>query len=87
MKEGDIVEYGGLFGSAPIMRVNPFLQKTSSVEGAEYLHHYKALRINGEGGLYGEKGNRPLSHNEEVLFWKEILAVGDIVELKATLWE
>jgi uncharacterized protein (UPF0210 family) len=24
MKEGDIVEYGGLFGSAPIMRVNPF---------------------------------------------------------------
>jgi uncharacterized protein (UPF0210 family) len=24
MKEGDVVEYGGLFGSAPIMRVNPF---------------------------------------------------------------
>lgn len=24
MKEGDVVEYGGLFGRAPIMRVNPF---------------------------------------------------------------
>ena len=24
MKEGDVVEYGGLFGSAPIMRVSPF---------------------------------------------------------------
>jgi len=24
MKEGDVVEYGGLFGRAPVMRVNPF---------------------------------------------------------------
>ena len=28
MCEGDVVEYGGLFGSAPIMRVNPFSSET-----------------------------------------------------------
>ena len=41
------------------MRVNPFLQITSSVEGAEYLHHYKALRINGEGDCMVRQGTVP----------------------------
>ena len=41
-KKGETLEFGGLFGSGPVMPVNKFHHLNSLIEAAEYLHLYKA---------------------------------------------
>jgi len=44
MKEGDVVEYGGLFGRAPIMRVNPFSAEEFIQRGGRIPAPLQSLR-------------------------------------------
>lgn len=44
MKEGDVVEYGGLFGRAPIMRVNPFSSEEFINRGGRIPAPLQSLR-------------------------------------------
>lgn len=44
MKEGDVVEYGGLFGRAPIMKVNPFSAEEFIKRGGRIPAPLQSLR-------------------------------------------
>ncbi|MCX7772753.1 MAG: PFL family protein [Clostridia bacterium] len=44
MVEGDVVEYGGLFGSAPIMKVNPFSSEAFIKRGGRIPAPLQSLR-------------------------------------------
>lgn len=44
MKEGDVVEYGGLFGRAPIMRVNPYSAEAFIKRGGRIPAPLQGLR-------------------------------------------
>lgn len=44
MKEGDLLEFGGLFGSAPVMRVNPFSSEEFIKRGGRIPAPLQSLR-------------------------------------------
>ena len=44
MREGDVVEYGGLFGRAPIMKVNPFSSEAFIQRGGRIPAPLQSLR-------------------------------------------
>lgn len=46
MKEGDTLEFGGLFGSGPVMKLSKFSRQNSFQEADVFPHPYRALKTN-----------------------------------------